>query len=107
MRGPHDVGGLELGPVDTTESSLTFWELQIDAIRAVIGSKKIVSTDENRRTIEQLGNDVYDTLNYYERWTAALQRQMVDKGILTQHEIDKRVELVRQRLQNTGELETL
>jgi nitrile hydratase subunit beta len=84
---------------------LTFWEKQIDAVRAVIGAKKIVSTHENRRTIEQLGHDVYDTLNYYERWTAALQRQMIDKGILTQDEIDQRVAEVRHRLLETGEME--
>ena len=105
MRGPHDVGGLDLGPVDTTEHNLTFWEKQIDGIRSVIGAKGIVSTHENRRTIEQLGHDVYDTLNYYERWTASLQRQMVDKGILTQDEIDQRVAEVRKRLAETGELE--
>ena len=52
MRGPHDVGGLDSGSIDLEEYSLTFWELQIDAIRAVVGSKGIVSTHENRRTIE-------------------------------------------------------
>ena len=105
MRGPHDIGGLNSGPIDLAEYSLTFWELQIDAIRAVIGSKGIVSTHENRRTIEQFGHEIYDTLSYYERWTAALQRQMVDKGILTQDEIDKKVAQLRIRFQGTGDLE--
>ena len=105
MRGPHDVGGLDFGPVDPAEHELTFWEKQIDAIRAVIGAKGLVTTHENRRTIEQMGHDIYDTLNYYERWTAALQRQMVDKGILAQDEIDARVAQVRKRLADTGELE--
>ena len=105
MRGPHDLGGLDFGPIDPDEHPFTFWEKQIDAIRAVIGAKKIVSTHENRRTIEQLGHDAYDTLNYYERWTAALQRQMIDKGILTQDEIDQRVAEVRHRLLETGEME--
>lgn len=105
MRGPHDVGGLDFGPVEADDHNLTFWEKQIDAIRAVIGAKGIVTTHENRRTIEQMGHEIYDTLNYYERWTASLQRQMIDKGILTQDEIDKRVAQVRQRLADTGELE--
>ena len=104
MRGPHDLGGLDFGPIDPDEHPLTFWEKQIDAIRAVIGAKKIVS-HENRRTIEQLGHDAYDTLNYYERWSAALQRQMIDKGILTQDEIDQRVAEVRHILLDTGEME--
>jgi hypothetical protein len=105
MRGPHDVGGLPAGPVDTDSHALTFWEKQIDGLRAVIGAKKIVLTDENRRYIESLGNDAYDRLTYYERWTAALSRQMVDKGILTQEEIDKRVAEIRERLGRDGDLD--
>lgn len=105
MRGPHDVGGLEDDIVDRSEHDLTLWEKQIDAIRSVIGAKGIVTTHENRRTIEQLGHEVYDTLNYYERWTASLQRQMIDKGLLTQDEIDERVADVRKRLAESGELE--
>lgn len=99
------MGGLDLGPIEPADHTLTFWEKQIDAIRAVIGAKGIVTTHENRRTIEQMGHDIYDTLNYYERWTASLQRQMIDKGILTQDEIDQRIAKVRERLAETGELE--
>jgi hypothetical protein len=105
LRGPHDVGGLPDGPVDPETHSLTFWEKQIDALRSVIGAKKIVVTDENRRYIESLGHDAYDRLNYYQRWTAALSRQMVDKGILTQDEIDARVAQIRERLAADGELD--
>ena len=104
MRGPHDLGGLPDGPVDAAPYDLTFWEKQIDALRGVIGMKGIVTTDENRRYIEALGHDAYSTLTYYERWTAALSRQMVDKGILTQDEIDQRVAEVRKRLAEAGEL---
>jgi hypothetical protein len=104
MRGPHDVGGLPDGPVDVAPHDMTFWEKQIDALRGVIGMKGIVTTDENRRYVESLGHDAYSTLTYYERWTAALSRQMVDKGILAQDEIDRRVAEVRKRLAEAGEL---
>jgi hypothetical protein len=105
MRGPHDVGGLPDGPVDTEPHDVTYWEKQIDALRAVIGSKKIVLTDENRRYVEGLGHDAYDRLTYYQRWTAALSRQMIDKGLLTQAEIDDRVQDLRRRLAEGGDLE--
>lgn len=105
MRGPHDVGGLQDGQVDTSAHTASFWEKQIDALRGVIGAKGLVSTDENRRHIEQLGHDAYDRLSYYERWTAALSRQMIEKGFLTQDEIDTRIAQVRQRLADAGELE--
>ena len=55
-------------------------------------------TDENRRYVEMLGHDVYNTLTYYERWTAALTRVLIDKGVLTQDEVDAKVAQVRERL---------
>ena len=105
MRGPHDIGGLPAGPVEPHAHDMTFWEKQIDAVRGVVAAKGLIKVDENRRYVEQLGHDAYDRLGYYERWTASLMRALVDKGILTQDEIDARVQLVRQRLADTGELE--
>jgi hypothetical protein len=98
MRGPHDLGGLPAGPVDTAPHDLTFWEKQIDAMNTVLAQKGLRRTDENRRYIEMLGDDAYNTLTYYERWTAALARQLIDKGVLTQDEIDAKVAEVRARL---------
>ncbi|TDI63794.1 MAG: nitrile hydratase subunit beta [Alphaproteobacteria bacterium] len=107
MRGPHDVGGLEAGPVDTTTHDMSFWEKQIDALHALVGDEKrgIVPKGQNRRYVEALGEDVYNTLNYYERWTATMSQQLLEKGILTRDEIDAKVKEIRDRLEATGELE--
>ncbi len=98
MRGPHDIGGLEAGPVDTEAHDLTFWEKQIDAMNMLLARKGLRRTDENRRYIEMLGHDVYNTLSYYERWTASMARMLIDKDVLTQDEIDAKVAEVRARL---------
>ena len=98
MRGPHDVGGLPAGPVDIAPHDMTFWEKQIDAMNQLLAQKGIRKTDENRRYVESLGHDVYNTLSYYERWTAALARVLIDKGVLTQDEVDAKVAQVRGRL---------
>lgn len=98
MRGPHDIGGLDAGPVDTDAHALTFWEKQIDAINMLLAQKGLRKTDENRRYVEMLGHDAYNTLNYYERWTAALSRQLIDKNVFTQDEVDAKVAEVRARL---------
>ena len=98
MRAPNDVGGLRAGAVDTAPHDLTFWEKQIDAINMLLGVKGIRRTDENRRTIEMLGHDAYNTLSYYERWTASISRLLIDKGHLTQDEIDAKVADIRKRL---------
>jgi hypothetical protein len=98
MRGSHDLGGLPAGPVDTAPHDMTFWEKQIDAMNTLLAQKGLRRTDENRRYVEMLGEDAYNMLSYYERWTAALARQMIDKGVLTQDEIDAKVAEVRKRL---------
>lgn len=98
MRGPHDLGGLPAGPVDTTPHDMTFWEKQIDALNALLSQKGLRRVDENRRYIEMLGDDAYNTLSYYERWTAALARQLIDKGVLTQDEVDVKIAAIRDRL---------
>lgn len=98
MRGPHDLGGLPAGPVDTTPHDMTFWEKQIDALNALLSQKGLRRVDENRRYIETLGDDAYNTLSYYERWTAALARQLIDKGVFTQDEIDAKIAAIRDRL---------
>jgi hypothetical protein len=98
MRGSHDLGGLKAGPVDTTPHDPTFWEKQIDAMNLLLAQKGLRRTDENRRYVEMLGEDAYNTLTYYERWTAALARQLIDKGVLTQDEIDAKVAEVRAKL---------
>jgi len=107
MRGPHDVGGTPAGPVDTDPHKMTFWEKQIDAIHTLLGDDKrrITTRDENRYAIESLGHDAYARLTYYERWTAAMAAQLVRKGVLTQDEIDAKVAEIKQRLEETGEIE--
>jgi hypothetical protein len=97
MRGPHDIGGLDAGPVDTAPHELSLWEKQIDAMNQLLAQKGIRRTDENRAAIETLGHDAYDRLSYYERWTAALARILIDKGVLTQDEIDAKVAALRAR----------
>jgi hypothetical protein len=108
MRGPHDVGGTEAGPVDTSTHELSFWEKQIDAMNVLLGDAKrgIKTSDVNRFYVESLGHEAYHNLAYYERWTAALFRQVVEKGVLTQEEIDARIAELRERLGNdlAGEL---
>ena len=107
MRGPHDVGGTPAGPVDTDPHKMSFWEKQIDAIHTLLGDEKrrITTRDENRYSIESLGNDAHNRLTYYERQTAAISLQLVKKGVVAQDEIDAKVAEIKLRLEETGELE--
>ena len=50
------------------------------------------SKAELRRAIESLAPDAYEKLSYYERWITAIETLLVEKGILTREEIDRKVE---------------
>ena len=64
------------------------WERLADAVTIVLDKKGVKTTDEHRRAIESLEN--YRELGYYERWVAATETLLVEKGILTREEIDAR-----------------
>lgn len=101
MRGPHDVGGLPLGPVDTAPHEHDAWEKAVDGTFVSLAAKGLTRADEMRSAIEQLG-EAGQALPYYERWTAGLLRIAIAKGLLTQDEIDARVREIRARQRTTG-----
>ncbi len=89
MPRPHDRGSWPTDElIDQTEHVMMDWERRVEALHQVLGRKGIRSTDEMRRAIESLEPDTYEALSYYERWTAALEILVVEKGILTTEEID-------------------
>ena len=96
-RAHHDLGGLPAGPVDRSEHETVFWEKRIDAIMTLLTGKerRVLCVDELRRGIESLGPEAYDKLDYYERWIASIAGTLVEKGVLTQEEIDARIEELR------------
>jgi hypothetical protein len=88
VAGIHDLGGSPGGPVDKSQHEVEDWELLADAVTIALDIKGIKTTDEHRRAIESLEN--YRELGYYERWVAATEKLLVEKGILTREEVDER-----------------
>ncbi len=86
----HDRGGWPTQePIDQSEHQIEDWERRTDAVHAVLGNKGLRTVDEMRRAIESLEPDQYESMTYYERWTAALEILMIEKGYLTEEEIDR------------------
>lgn len=91
----HDRGGWpDAGPIDKSEHDCSLWEKRTDALLMLLVSptKRLLRVDELRRAIESLPLDAYEKLKYYERWITAIEALMVEKGILTQEEIDRKAE---------------
>jgi hypothetical protein len=99
MRRHHDMGGLSAGPVERSEHDYTPWEKRVDAILRLVGDnkRKLITLDEHRRAMEELGPGAYDELSYYERWISAITTILIEKGVLSIDELGRRMEEVKTR----------
>lgn len=97
MRRTHDMGGEDAGSVNTDEREYEPWEKRVDAMVRLMSDDKrrVITVDEMRRAIEDLGPGVYDELSYYERWMAALTQNLLEKQVITIEELGKTMEKVQ------------
>ena len=99
MRQHHDMGGLDAGPVEQSEHDYSPWEKKVDAIMRLLvdESHRVMTVDELRRGIENLGPGAYDELSYYERWISSITNLLIEKGVITVDELGRRMEDVKAR----------
>jgi Nitrile hydratase beta subunit len=97
MKKAHDVGGRReaFGPIDRSDHEIEDWERFADAVNYVLNAKGHKTTDEMRRAIESL--EEYEEMSYYERWAAAAELLVVEKGLLTKEELDARAAELERR----------
>jgi hypothetical protein len=95
-RQPHDMGGLEAGPIDTVDHGMAFWERQTNALRGVVVRTGIATLDEMRRATEDLGAR-YHELSYWEKATVALRTVLVERGIVDDAQVETRMKEIRAR----------
>ena len=92
-RGVHDLGGQPAGPVDLAEHERTFFDQRVDAMMRLLAHPVHghYTVDAMRRAIESLPRDEYFGLGSYERWVRAIRQLVVEKGLLTEDEIKRRL----------------
>ncbi len=86
-RAMHDMGGVSrymCDAIDTEPHVLTDFDREVDAIRQILGMKKVMSVDELRRGIEALPEPDYLRLSYYERWLCSIAGTLLAKGVIDQ-----------------------
>jgi nitrile hydratase subunit beta len=92
MARTHDMGGRPNDePLNTQEHALADWEVLADAVAQALGGKGIRTTDESRRAMEDMPEDDYLSLSYYERWIRGTETLLKEKGILTEQEIGRKM----------------
>ncbi|MAY33156.1 MAG: nitrile hydratase [Rhodovulum sp.] len=103
-RGYHDVGGDAAGDIPKVELPWLHWEKQVEAIRGLLGdgTRRIVSLDEVRRGFESFGIEKYNQLSFYRRRLEAMTDILIEKGIVSQKELDDAIAAGRTRWQETS-----
>src|SRR5436190_3053578 len=100
MNGAHDMGGMHgFGPVVREENEPVFhedWERTVYGMQRAMWVRGIVNIDESRHGIERMPPAEYLASSYYERWLASLERNLVEKGVITQEELEARVGQLRE-----------
>jgi hypothetical protein len=101
MQRHHDMGGLEAGPIDQAEHDHAPWEKRVDAILRLLTDKRrgVMTVDELRRNIEELGPGAYDEMSYYQRWMASIGNNLLEKGVIGVDELGRKMADVEARWQ--------
>jgi nitrile hydratase len=78
-------------PLNLEEHTLADWEVVADAVSIALGARGLRTTDEHRRAMENMPSDEYLSLSYYERWVRGTEELLIEKGILTREDIDRKM----------------
>lgn len=95
-RGYHDIGGdpRHRKPVSTESGTPPGWGTLTDALRNALGDR--YRLHEQRRKIEELGEEIYDSVTYYEIRVIALLAMAEERGFLSRKEVETRMEQIKQ-----------
>ena len=99
----HDMGGTPAGPVDRHEHDHALWEKRVDALRGIANQRGYFTVDGLRRALEDMGEQAFESMSYYERWMAAMTQNMIEAGAFTVEELNARMDEVRGRGPTYGE----
>ena len=99
----HDMGGQDSGPVAGDEHEYAFWEKRVDALMVIASRKGLFTVDQLRRVLEEMGENAFETMSYYERWIFAVNRVLVETGVYSTEELAAKLSEVRERGSTYGE----
>jgi nitrile hydratase len=93
MNGVHDMGGMDgFGKVEAEANEPTFhetWEGRVMAMVRAIAANGGLNIDAQRFARETLPPTVYLTSSYYQKWFLALERMMIERGMIGADEIEQ------------------
>ena len=67
------------------------WEKRVDALMVLCGEKGLLTVDGLRRVLEDMGEDAFEKYSYYERWIAAVNQNLIERGVYSLDELGTRM----------------
>ncbi|SIT80282.1 Nitrile hydratase beta subunit [Yoonia rosea] len=99
----HDMGGGAAGDVPKDQHDFSLWEKRVDALMIIASSQGHFTVDGLRRVLEDMGEEAFETMTYYERWIAAVNQNLIEAGVYTTAELAQRMTAVAARGTTYGE----
>jgi len=94
MNSVHDMGGMDgLGALEIEPNEPWFhhdWERRVLALTLATGFLGEWNIDMSRHARERTPGAEYLAATYYEKWLAGLERILVERGLVSQDELDAR-----------------
>ncbi|WP_439138655.1 ScnB-like protein [Planktotalea sp.] len=91
------MGGQDAGPICDNQHDFSLWEKRVDALMVLCSGKGYFTVDGLRRVLEDMGEEAFETMSYYERWIASINQNLIESGAYTTEELAAQMAEVKAR----------
>ncbi len=98
----HDMGGDPAGEIPMDGHDFALWEKRVDALMILGSLKGHFTVDGLRRALEDMGEDAFETMTYYERWVAAVNQNLIEAGVYSLEELATKMAEIKSRGETYG-----
>ena len=97
------MGGQAAEKIDLIQHNFALWEKRVDALLVLTSGKGYFTVDGLRRVLEDMGEEAFETMTYYERWIQSINQNMLEAGAYSVEELSNKIAEVTARGETYGE----
>jgi hypothetical protein len=95
----NDLAGQPREPLNLVEHAMQPWEKRCHALLESLNARGVLTMEEKRRGIEDMGQTIYAALTYYEKWAMCAANVLMTKGHFTPDELAEQISRVKRRFE--------